>query len=112
MYDGLLQLHWWSFEHPAYLDAMEGLARAREAGRVATIEQGRDHHGRPERRLARRGFEQRALSRVLEGDRGGAQALQILTGLFGPVPVNLQRYLQPGHGGDGHRAQSPRRFSR
>lgn len=33
----LLQLHWWTFEHPGYLDAMEGLALAREEGRIRHI---------------------------------------------------------------------------
>ncbi len=28
----LLQLHWWSFEHPGYLDAMRELAALREEG--------------------------------------------------------------------------------
>jgi aryl-alcohol dehydrogenase-like predicted oxidoreductase/enamine deaminase RidA (YjgF/YER057c/UK114 family) len=30
----LLQLHWWMFEHPAYLDAMVELARLQEEGRI------------------------------------------------------------------------------
>lgn len=30
----LLQLHWWSFEHPAWLDALHELAALREAGRI------------------------------------------------------------------------------
>ena len=30
----LLQLHWWSFEHPGYLDALHELARLREEGLV------------------------------------------------------------------------------
>jgi aryl-alcohol dehydrogenase-like predicted oxidoreductase/enamine deaminase RidA (YjgF/YER057c/UK114 family) len=30
----LLQLHWWSYEHPAYLDAMAELARLQEEGRI------------------------------------------------------------------------------
>jgi aryl-alcohol dehydrogenase-like predicted oxidoreductase/enamine deaminase RidA (YjgF/YER057c/UK114 family) len=33
----LLQFHWWSFEHPAYLDAMVELARLREAGLIAQL---------------------------------------------------------------------------
>lgn len=33
----LLQLHWWSFEHPAWLDALHELARLREEGLVAEI---------------------------------------------------------------------------
>lgn len=33
----LLQLHWWSFEHPAYLDAMQGLMRLKEEGRIAHL---------------------------------------------------------------------------
>ena len=28
----LMQFHWWTFEHPAYLDAMRGLATLREEG--------------------------------------------------------------------------------
>ena len=28
----LLQFHWWTYEHPAYLDAMRELARLREKG--------------------------------------------------------------------------------
>jgi aryl-alcohol dehydrogenase-like predicted oxidoreductase/enamine deaminase RidA (YjgF/YER057c/UK114 family) len=30
----LLQFHWWTFEHPAYLDAMKELARLREEGLI------------------------------------------------------------------------------
>jgi aryl-alcohol dehydrogenase-like predicted oxidoreductase/enamine deaminase RidA (YjgF/YER057c/UK114 family) len=30
----LMQFHWWSFEHPAYLDALGELARLREAGLI------------------------------------------------------------------------------
>ena len=30
----LMQLHWWTFEHPAWLDALRGLALERESGRV------------------------------------------------------------------------------
>ena len=30
----LLQLHWWAYEHPAYLDAFEQLARLQEEGLV------------------------------------------------------------------------------
>lgn len=33
----LLQLHWWSFEHPAWLDALHELARLREAGLIREI---------------------------------------------------------------------------
>ena len=33
----LLQLHWWSFEHPGYLDAMKGLAELRDEGLIAHI---------------------------------------------------------------------------
>ena len=33
----LLQFHWWTFEHPGYLDAMVELARLREEGLVAHI---------------------------------------------------------------------------
>jgi len=33
----LLQLHWWSFEHPAYLDAMKGLAELRREGIIGHI---------------------------------------------------------------------------
>jgi aryl-alcohol dehydrogenase-like predicted oxidoreductase/enamine deaminase RidA (YjgF/YER057c/UK114 family) len=33
----LLQLHWWSFQHPAYLDAMAELVRLREAGAIAHL---------------------------------------------------------------------------
>ncbi len=32
-----LQFHWWSFEHPAYLDAMKGLAALREVGLIRHI---------------------------------------------------------------------------
>ncbi len=30
----LLQLHWWRFEHPGYLDCCDELARLRETGRI------------------------------------------------------------------------------
>ncbi len=30
----LLQLHWWTYEHPAYLDAMKELAELRAEGRI------------------------------------------------------------------------------
>ena len=33
----LLQLHWWSFEHPGYLDAMKEFARLRDEGLIAHI---------------------------------------------------------------------------
>ena len=33
----LLQFHWWSFEHPGYLEAMEGLALAQQEGRIAHL---------------------------------------------------------------------------
>jgi len=33
----LLQFHWWSFEHPAWLDALHALDALREAGKVAHI---------------------------------------------------------------------------
>jgi aryl-alcohol dehydrogenase-like predicted oxidoreductase len=33
----LLQLHWWSFEHPAYLDAMAELARLQAAGLIGQL---------------------------------------------------------------------------
>jgi len=33
----LLQLHWWTFQHPAYLDAMKGLMRLKEEGRIAHL---------------------------------------------------------------------------
>jgi len=33
----LLQFHWWMFEHPAYLDAMAGLARLKSEGRIRYI---------------------------------------------------------------------------
>ncbi len=33
----LLQFHWWSFEHLAYLDAIEALDRMREEGAIAHI---------------------------------------------------------------------------
>ena len=33
----LLQLHWWSFEHPGYLDAMKELAELREAGVIGHL---------------------------------------------------------------------------
>jgi aryl-alcohol dehydrogenase-like predicted oxidoreductase/enamine deaminase RidA (YjgF/YER057c/UK114 family) len=33
----LLQFHWWSFEHPGYLDAMKELAVLRKEGRIAHL---------------------------------------------------------------------------
>ena len=33
----LMQLHWWSFEHPGYLDAMRELAALREEGAIRQI---------------------------------------------------------------------------
>ena len=33
----LLQLHWWMFEHPGYIDAMREIARLREEGTIAHI---------------------------------------------------------------------------
>jgi aryl-alcohol dehydrogenase-like predicted oxidoreductase/enamine deaminase RidA (YjgF/YER057c/UK114 family) len=33
----LLQFHWWTFEHPGWLDAMEELARLRDQGLIAQI---------------------------------------------------------------------------
>jgi aryl-alcohol dehydrogenase-like predicted oxidoreductase/enamine deaminase RidA (YjgF/YER057c/UK114 family) len=33
----LLQFHWWSFEHPAYIDAMRGLAKLRREGLIRHI---------------------------------------------------------------------------
>ncbi len=33
----LLQFHWWSFQHPAWLDALHELARLREEGLIAEI---------------------------------------------------------------------------
>jgi aryl-alcohol dehydrogenase-like predicted oxidoreductase len=33
----LLQFHWWTFEHPGWIDAMTELARLREEGLVAHI---------------------------------------------------------------------------
>jgi aryl-alcohol dehydrogenase-like predicted oxidoreductase/enamine deaminase RidA (YjgF/YER057c/UK114 family) len=33
----LLQLHWWNFEHPGYLDAMRELAALRQAGVIAQL---------------------------------------------------------------------------
>ncbi len=33
----LMQFHWWTFEHPQYLDALAELARLREAGLIAHI---------------------------------------------------------------------------
>jgi aryl-alcohol dehydrogenase-like predicted oxidoreductase/enamine deaminase RidA (YjgF/YER057c/UK114 family) len=33
----LLQFHWWSFEHPAWLDALHELARLREEGLIAEL---------------------------------------------------------------------------
>ena len=33
----LLQFHWWTFEHPGYLDAMHELAALRDEGRIAHL---------------------------------------------------------------------------
>ena len=33
----LLQFHWWTFEHPAYLDAMKHLAELRDEGEIAHL---------------------------------------------------------------------------
>ena len=33
----LMQLHWWRYEHPGYLDALAGLARLREEGLIGAI---------------------------------------------------------------------------
>ena len=33
----LMQLHWWTFEHPGYLDAMQELARLRQDGLIAHL---------------------------------------------------------------------------
>jgi len=33
----LLQFHWWSFEHPAWLDALHEMARLRDEGLIAEI---------------------------------------------------------------------------
>src|ERR1700732_1323121 len=33
----LLQFHWWTFEHPAYLDAMKGLAELQREGVIGDI---------------------------------------------------------------------------
>ncbi len=33
----LMQFHWWIFQHPAYLDALEEMARLRDEGRIAHI---------------------------------------------------------------------------
>ncbi|WP_300012535.1 aldo/keto reductase [uncultured Roseobacter sp.] len=33
----LLQIHWWSFQHPAWLEALHELARLREEGLIAEI---------------------------------------------------------------------------
>jgi aryl-alcohol dehydrogenase-like predicted oxidoreductase/enamine deaminase RidA (YjgF/YER057c/UK114 family) len=33
----LLQFHWWSFEHPAWLDALHEMARLREAGAIGAL---------------------------------------------------------------------------
>jgi aryl-alcohol dehydrogenase-like predicted oxidoreductase/enamine deaminase RidA (YjgF/YER057c/UK114 family) len=33
----LLQFHWWTFDHPGYLDAMRELARLREEGLIAEL---------------------------------------------------------------------------
>ena len=33
----LMQFHWWMFQHPAYLDALEEMTRMREDGRIGHI---------------------------------------------------------------------------
>lgn len=33
----LLQFHWWSFEHPAWLDALHGIARLKDEGLVGAL---------------------------------------------------------------------------
>ena len=33
----LMQFHWWTFEHPAYLDAMKGLAQLQKEGLIGHI---------------------------------------------------------------------------
>src|SRR5215813_930582 len=33
----LLQLHWWMYEHPAYLDAMAGLAKLQAEGKIGHL---------------------------------------------------------------------------
>ncbi|WP_459627512.1 aldo/keto reductase [Alsobacter sp. R-9] len=33
----LMQFHWWTFEHPGYLDAMKGLAKLREEGIIGHL---------------------------------------------------------------------------
>lgn len=33
----VMQLHWWRYDHPAWLEAMEGLTRAREEGLVGHL---------------------------------------------------------------------------
>ena len=33
----LLQFHWWTYEHPGYLGAMEGLALAQQEGRITHL---------------------------------------------------------------------------
>lgn len=33
----LMQFHWWTFQHPAYLDALEEMAKLRDEGRVGHI---------------------------------------------------------------------------
>ncbi|OED41609.1 aldo/keto reductase [Chromatiales bacterium (ex Bugula neritina AB1)] len=33
----LLQLHWWSFEHPGYIDVMDGLMLLKQEGRIKHI---------------------------------------------------------------------------
>src|SRR5262245_14660601 len=33
----LMQLHWWMYEHPAYLDAMRSLARLKEEGLIGAV---------------------------------------------------------------------------
>ena len=45
----LLQFHWWTFEHPAWLDALHEMARLREEG--------------PDRRDRRHQFRRRASAR-------------------------------------------------
>jgi aryl-alcohol dehydrogenase-like predicted oxidoreductase/enamine deaminase RidA (YjgF/YER057c/UK114 family) len=33
----LMQFHWWSYEHPAYIDALRGLARLADEGLIGTV---------------------------------------------------------------------------
>ena len=33
----LLQFHWWTFEHPAWLDALHEMARLKEEGLIGAI---------------------------------------------------------------------------